>query len=85
MKFHLPFALSCEEFRLRTGAEPRVIGWSQRLHRWMCIKCRLFAKDVRCIDRDLFTAFRVDLDGVGGGPHPSGHDEAQAAPDDRAQ
>ena len=53
--------LSCDEFRLQTGANPGHLGFAQRFHRVMCGACRRFATDVRRLDRRLSAAFRLDV------------------------
>jgi hypothetical protein len=42
--------MSCEEFQLHAGAEPRALPWRALLHLLVCRTCAPYLKSVRALD-----------------------------------
>lgn len=59
MKFLKAMMMSCEEFRERTGADPRHEGPGQWMHRMMCKACRGYAGEMLQLDRRIERATRA--------------------------
>jgi hypothetical protein len=42
--------MSCEEFQLHAGADPRGLTWRRLLHVLLCRACARYSREVRAFD-----------------------------------
>lgn len=53
--------MSCEEFQLHAGAEPRALTWRKLLHFLVCRACARYSRNIRALDLHIEKALAVDL------------------------
>lgn len=53
--------LSCEQFQLLAGADPRHLTWGQRLHRMMCRTCSRYLDTMQDLDHKIENVLEGEL------------------------
>jgi hypothetical protein len=53
--------VSCEEFQLHAGANPRALGWSKLLHLLLCRACARYWRSIRALDHHIKKALAIKL------------------------
>jgi hypothetical protein len=53
--------MSCEEFQLHAGAEPRALSWRKLLHLLLCRTCARYSRSVRALDLHIERALALDV------------------------
>jgi hypothetical protein len=53
--------VSCEEFQLHAGANPRALGWSKLLHVLFCRACARYLRSLRALDHRITKALALEL------------------------